>query len=63
MNIQLKGESLKSRGMILYMNRNTKGQQVIFVSETKGKRMKRKNIQSKWNIIKLSQRSQYKMTS
>ena len=24
MNIQLKGESLKSRGMILYMNRNTK---------------------------------------
>ncbi|CAC5443460.1 staphylococcal tandem lipoprotein [Staphylococcus aureus] len=65
MNIQLKGESLKSRGMILYMNRNTKRTTgYFFVSETKGKTYeKEKNIQSKWNIIKLSQRSQYKMTS
>ncbi|HHO5491484.1 TPA: tandem-type lipoprotein [Staphylococcus aureus] len=38
MNIQLKGESLKSRGMILYMNRNTKRTTgYFFVSETKGK--------------------------
>ncbi len=38
MNIQLKGESLKSRGMILYMNRNTKSTTgYFFVSETKGK--------------------------
>ncbi|HDD7908388.1 TPA: tandem-type lipoprotein [Staphylococcus aureus] len=38
MNIQLKGESLKSRGMILYMNRNTRRTTgYFFVSETKGK--------------------------
>ncbi|HAR4913048.1 TPA: tandem-type lipoprotein [Staphylococcus aureus] len=38
MNIQLKGESLKSRGMILYMNRNTKRTTgYFFASETKGK--------------------------
>ena len=39
MNIQLKGESLKSRGMILYMNRNTKRTTgYFFVSDEKEKK-------------------------
>ncbi|HDK4231775.1 TPA: tandem-type lipoprotein, partial [Staphylococcus aureus] len=38
MNIQLKGESLKSKGIVLHMNRNTrKATGYFFVSEIKGK--------------------------
>ena len=69
MNIQLKGESLKSREMVLYINRNTRTTKGYFlISEiTEDKygytHNKEKNILSKWKIIKLFQQSQYQMIS
>ena len=63
MNIQFKGGALKSREMILYINRNTRTTKGYFIvgEITKDKRdihmIKIKNILSRWNIIKLSQQN------
>ena len=63
MNIQLKGGALKSRAMVLYINRNTRTAKGYFlISETTEDKKgyvhnKDKNTLSRWNIIKLFQRS------
>ncbi len=63
MNIQLKGGALKSRAMVLYINRNTRTAKGYFlISETTEDKKgyvhnKDKNTLSRWNIIELSQQS------
>ena len=58
MNIQLKGGALKSREMVLYINRNTRTTKGYFIvgEITKDKKdihmIKIKNTLSRWNIIK-----------
>ena len=58
MNIQLKGGALKSREMVLYINRNTRTTKGYFIvgEITKDKKGythdKDKNTLSRWNIIK-----------
>ncbi|CAI3014845.1 lipoprotein [Staphylococcus aureus] len=69
MNIQLKGGALKSRAMVLYINRNTRTTKGNFIvteitEDSKGySRSKEKNILSRWKIIELFQQSLYRMTS
>lgn len=63
MNIQLKGGALKSREMVLYINRNTRTTKGYFIvgEITKDKKdihmIKIKNTLSRWNIIKSYQQN------
>ncbi|EVX70055.1 tandem lipoprotein [Staphylococcus aureus F76996] len=69
MVIEPKGKNMESRGMVLYINRNTRTTKGNFIvteitEDSKGySRSKEKNILSRWKIIELFQQSLYRMTS
>lgn len=69
MVIEPKGKDMETRGMVLYINRNTRTTKGNFIvteitEDSKGySRSKEKNILSRWKIIELFQQSLYRMTS
>ena len=69
MTIEPKGKSMETRGMVLYINRNTRTTKgYYFINEiTDDSNGRPKDDETrypvKWNTIKLFQRSQYLMTN
>ena len=69
MTIEPKGKSMETRGMVLYINRNTRTTKGYYfineITDDSNGRPKddEKRYPVKWNTIKLFQRSQYLMTN
>ena len=69
MVIEPKGKNMETRGMVLYINRNTRTTKGNFIvneitDDNDGRPIdNKKKYPVKWNIIKSYQRSHYRMTS